>query len=110
MNTLLKVAGSPAQLADVVVGADVVYVEASVPQLLRTAAAVLSDTHDATLVLCHTSRRVSEDRLVSLAADASFELQPWSEAVSQAAGAAGIARHGHLRLLVFQRQRQSRST
>ena len=104
MFMLVKVARSPAQRADVVVGADVVYVEEAVPQLLRTAAALLVDTLDATLVLCHTARRVSEDCLVSLAADTGFELQPWSEDVSQAADAAGIVRHGHLRLLIFRRQ------
>ena len=93
--------------ADVVVGADIVYVQEAVPLLLATAATLLSDSGDARLVLCHTSRRVSEDRIVSAALAAGFEPQPWSAAVSQAAEAAGIARHGHMRLLVFRRQQNA---
>ena len=92
--------------ADVVIGADIVYVQEAVPLLLATAAAILQDSADARLVLCHTSLRVSEDEIVSAAVSAGFALQPWSAAVRQAAEAAGIARHGHLRLLVFQRQRK----
>ena len=92
--------------ADVVIGADVVYVEEAVPLLFASAATVLLDSADARLVLCHTSRRVSEDRIVSAAAAAGFELQPWSAEVGQAAETAGIARHGHLRLLVFRRQQE----
>ena len=104
MIVVVKVVAKPAQRVDVVVGADVVYEDEAVPLLLCTALALLHESRAATLVLCHTSRRVSEDRIVSLAADAGFELQPWSDEVSRAAGTAGIARHGHLRLLVFRRR------
>ena len=93
--------------ADVVVGADIVYVQEAVPLLLATAAMLLSDSADARLVLCHTSRRVSEDKILSAALAAGFESQPWSAAVSQAAEAAGIVRHGHMRLLVFRRQQKA---
>ena len=92
--------------ADVVVGADVVYVEEAVPLLFASAAAILADSRDGQLVLCHTSRHVGEDRIVSMASSAGFGLQPWSAAVGRAAEAAGIARHGHLRLLVFRRRCQ----
>lgn len=90
-----------------VVGADIVYVQEAVPLLLATVAMLLSDSADARLVLCHTSRRVSEDRIVTAALTAGFESQSWSTEVSQAAEAAGIARHGHMRLLVFRRQQKA---
>lgn len=89
------------QGADVVVGADVVYVEEAVPQLFATAAALLARNGAARLVLVHTSRRVSEDRVLGHATAAGFRLEKWSEQVAAAADVAGIARKGHMRLLVF---------
>ena len=91
------------QRAAVVVGADVVYVEEAVPLLMRTAAALLANDAVARLVLAHTSRRVSEDRVVGHAATAGGRLLPWSEEVAAAAEAAGIVTGGHMRLLVFER-------
>lgn len=89
------------QGADVIVGADVVYVEEAVPLLFSTAAALLSKDGAARLVLAHTSRRVGEDRVVGHAAAAGFKLLCWSEQVAAAAELAGIVRDGHMRLLVF---------
>lgn len=85
------------------VGADVVYVEEAVPLLFSTAAALLTKGSDARLVLAHTSRRVSEDKIISHASDAGFSLQEWSDDVAAAAAVVGISREGHMRLLVFER-------
>ena len=89
------------QGAAIVVGADVVYVEEAVPLLFSTAAALLAEDGAARLVLAHTSRRVSEDRVVGHAVSAGFRLLRWSEQVAAAAEIAGIVRNGHMRLLVF---------
>ena len=88
---------------DVVVGADVVYVEEAVPLLFSTAAALLTRGSEARLVLAHTSRRVSEDRIISHASAAGFTLLEWSNNVTAAAAVAEISREGHMRLLVFKR-------
>ena len=87
--------------ADVVVGADVVYVEEAVPLLFASAAALLAVNSASRLILVHTSRRVSEDRVLGHAKAAGFKLLKWSEQVAAASDAAGIVRNGHMRLLVF---------
>ena len=84
-----------------VVGADVVYVEEAVPLLVSTAAALLAKDGAARLVLAHTSRRVSEDKVVGHAAAAGFRLLRWSEQEAAAAQTAGIVKDGHMRLLIF---------
>ena len=85
------------------VGADVVYVEEAVPFLFSTAAELLAGGSDARLVLAHTSRRVSENKIISCAAAAGFSVLKWSGEVAFAAAIADVSVDGHMRLLIFKR-------
>ncbi|CAL8468566.1 g8106 [Coccomyxa elongata] len=52
---------------DIVVGADVVYVEEAVPALFDSIAKLLDPAKQGLLFLCHVTRRVSEQRVIDLA-------------------------------------------
>ncbi|BDA43460.1 probable tRNA N(3)-methylcytidine methyltransferase METTL6 at N-terminal half [Coccomyxa sp. Obi] len=52
---------------DIVVGADVVYVEEAVPALFDSIAKLLDPAKQGLVILCHVTRRVSEQRIIDLA-------------------------------------------
>ncbi|KAK9843966.1 hypothetical protein WJX81_000623 [Elliptochloris bilobata] len=86
---------------DLALGADVAYVAEAVPALFAAAAALLSASKEARLVLCHVTRRVAEERILAAAAAAGWEPAPPEAGLS---AAAAHALFGPLRLLVFQRR------
>lgn len=88
---------------DVVVGADVVYTAAGIPSLFQTAAAMLSNSPQALLILCHTARSVAEDVILDHAHLHALRQVPWPAEITAAAAALGIAADSAMRLLCFQR-------
>ena len=89
---------------DVVCGADVVYAVASIPSLFAAAAALLSASPQARLLLCHTARSVSEDVILQHAHDAVLLAVELPAEVVQAAASLGITAGSAMRLLCFRRQ------
>jgi hypothetical protein len=90
---------------DVVCGADVIYALTSIPSLFAAAAALLSASLEARLMLCHTSRSVSEDVILQHATDAGLLAVRGPTEVVQAAISLGITSGSAMRLLWFQRRR-----
>jgi hypothetical protein len=89
---------------DVVCGADVVYAIASIPSLFAAAAALLSASPQARLLLCHTARSVSEDVILEHANDAGLLAAELPAEVVQAAASLGITAGSAMRLLCFRRR------
>ncbi|EIE22455.1 S-adenosyl-L-methionine-dependent methyltransferase [Coccomyxa subellipsoidea C-169] len=79
---------------DIAVGADVVYVEEAVPELFNSIARLLDPSREGLVFLCHVTRRVSEQRVIDLAA--AVGLVPMQCAAEE-------FESGPIRLLSFQR-------
>ena len=83
---------------DTIIGADVVYASEVIPALFRTCKSLLSPHKDAQLVLCHITRRVSENAIIDAAAACGLQhtscLPEWTETATASV-------NGPFRLLIF---------
>lgn len=92
---------------DIVCGTDVVYAAAGIPSLFAAAAALLSESPRARVMLCHTARSVSEEVIVQYAGHAGLKAVQGPSEVVEAAAALGISEQSAMRLLWFQRRQES---
>ncbi|KAK9828449.1 hypothetical protein WJX72_000046 [[Myrmecia] bisecta] len=88
---------------DVVLGADVVYVEEAVPQLFAAITAMLAHHPQACVLLCHVIRRVSEDRIFAAAEAAGLYSVPLCNGLAAASAEAGVV-EGPFRLALLRRR------
>lgn len=83
------------------------YAAAGIPSLFAAAAALLSDSPRARVMLCHTARSVSEDVIVQHARSVGLEAVQGPAEVVEAAAALGISEQSAMRLLWFQSRQDS---
>lgn len=79
------------------------YAATGIPSLFQSAAAMLSASPWAMLMLCHTARSVSEDVIIGHAGAHGLGLVAWPAEVATAAAALDISGDTAMRLLCFRR-------